>query len=160
MVEAVSTLASGGSLADSGQKLAKRALSLKFEKLFIDSADSYVAGYSSNTTALLGAAAISTGVGAATRGSLKTMAHFNEQRDEGKQSDGIRAAGGAAGFVAFVAFAAVFLIVRTTRRQRMFKALTGTSMAGQYAKFSRYPLFCSLSCRELWFQRRCSRLIT
>lgn len=145
--EAVSTLASGGSLADSGQKLAKRALSLKFEKLFIGSADSYVAGYSSNTTALLGAAAISTGVGAATWGSLKAMAHFNEQRDEGKQSDGIRAAGGAAGFVAFAAFAAVFLIVRTTRRQRMFKALTGTSMAGQYAKFFTIPfvLFFVLS---------------
>ena len=133
-VEAVSTLASGGSLAESGQKLAKRALSLKFEKLLLDSADAYVAGYSSNTMAMLGVAGISTGVGAATWGSLKALAHFNEQRDGEKQSDSIRAAGGAAGFVAFAVFATVFLIVMTTRRQRMFKAFTGTSMAGQYAK--------------------------
>lgn len=138
-VEAVSTLASGGSLADSGKKLAKRALSLKFEKLLIDSADSYVAGYSSNTMAMLGVAGISTGVGAATWGSLKALAHFNEQRDYDKQSDSIRFAGGAAGFVAFAVFAAVFLIVMTARRQRMFKAFTGTSMAGQYAKFFTIP---------------------
>lgn len=134
-VEAVSTLASGNSLAESGQKLAKRALSLKFEKLLLESADAYVAGYSSNTMAMLGVAGISTGVGAATWGSLKALAHFNEQRDEEKQSDSIRAAGGAAGFVALAVFAAMFVIVTTTRRQRTLKAFTGTSMASQYAKW-------------------------
>lgn len=133
--EAVSTLASGNSVAESGQKLAKRALSLQFEKLLLDSADAYVAGYSSNTMAMLGVAGISTGVSAATWGSLKALAHFNAQRDVEEQSDSIRAAGGAAGFVAFAVFATVFLVVMTTRRQRTLKAFTGTSMAGQYAKY-------------------------
>lgn len=49
-VETVSTLASGDSIVDAGKNLAKRALSKKFEKVLIDSADAYVAGYSSVST--------------------------------------------------------------------------------------------------------------
>ena len=138
-VEAVSMLASGGSLADSGQKLAKRALSKKFEKLLIESADSYVAGYGSNRMAMLGVAGISTGVSAATWGSLKALNYFNEQKGEGEQSESISFAGRGAGLIAFGVFAAVFLVIMVTRRQRTFKALAGTSMASQYAKFFTIP---------------------
>lgn len=138
-VETVSTLASGTSLADSGEKLAKRALSKKFEKLLIDSADSYVAGYSSNRMAMLGAAGISAGVSAATWGSLKALKYFNEQKDEEEQSDNINVAGRGASLIALAVFATVFLIVMTTRRQRTFTALAGTNMASQYAKFFTVP---------------------
>lgn len=138
-VETVSTLASGDSLVDAGEKLAKRALSKKFEKLLIDTADSYVAGYSSNRMAMLGVAGISTGIGALTWGSLKALKYFNEQKDEWEQSEKIDFAGRGAGLIAFAVFAAVFLVIMTIRRQRTFKVLTGTNMARQYAKFFTIP---------------------
>lgn len=138
-VETVSTLASGDSLAEAGKNVAKRALSKKFEKILIDSADSYVAGYSSNLMAMLGVAGISAGVGATTWGSMKALNYFNDQKEEEDRSENMKMVGAAAPFAAFVVFAIVFATIMMTRRQRMFTEFAGTNMVNQYVKFFTIP---------------------
>ena len=138
-VETVSTLASGDSLLDAGKNVAKRALSKRFEKVLIDSADSYVAGYSSNMMAMLGVAGISAGAGATAWGSLKALKYFNDQKEEEDKSDNINMIGTAAPFVSFVVFAIAFATIMMTRRQRMFTEFAGTNMVTQYIKFFTIP---------------------
>ncbi len=138
-VETVSTLASGGSVVGAGKNVAKRALSKRFEKVLIDSADSYVAGYSSNMMALLGVAGISAGAGATAWGSMKVLKYLNDQKEEEDKSDSISMMGTAAPFIAFVVFGIAFATVTMLRRQRMFTEFAGTNMVNQYVKFFTIP---------------------
>lgn len=138
--EAVSTLASGGSILGAGKNLAKRSMSKKFEGMFVKAADAYVAGYSSPNMAMLGAVGVSASVTVAVWGSMKGLNYINETKEEEEQSHSIKAVGMLADFVAFFVFALVFIIVNTTRRQKMFSSLAGENMVSQYAKFFTIPL--------------------
>lgn len=138
--ETVSTLASGDSILDAGKNIAKRAMSKKFEGMFVQAADAYVAGYSSTNMAMLGAAGISASVTAAVWGSMKGLNYLNERKEEEEQSHSIKAVGLLANFVAFIVFALVFIIINTTRRQKMFSSMAGENMVNQYVKFFTIPL--------------------
>ena len=139
-LEAVSTLAAGNSLAESGRNLAKRGMAKKFEKLFIQAADAYASGYSSTNMALVGTVGVSAGVTAAVWGGMKGLSHMNNSKEEEDRSHNTKAIGASANFVAFVVFALVFVIMNTVRRQKMFSVLAGENMASQYAKFFAIPL--------------------
>jgi VanZ family protein len=139
-LEAVSTLASGNSVAESGKNFAKRAMSKKFEKIFIQAADAYASGYSSTNMALLGTVGISAAVSGVVWGGMKGVAYLDRLKDEEDQSEGLEFVGALAHFVAFVLFAVVFVIMNSVRRQKMLSVLAGENMASQYAKFFSIPL--------------------
>ncbi|CAM9604472.1 unnamed protein product [Ectocarpus fasciculatus] len=137
--EAISTLASGESLVDAGKNLGKRVMALKFEKLLMNAADSYVAGYSTHNRALLGVAGRSAGVSVSLWGAIKGWKYYNESLDEDERYTGPMNAQGAEGVIAFVVFALVFLLINMYRRQNTFSVLAGTNMVNQYVKFFSVP---------------------
>jgi len=140
-VEAIATLVSGNSVTDAGNKLAKRAFSKRFEKLLLEAADAYVAGYSSKNMAFLGSLGISAGAGAATWGSMKAWSYLNKEDEEEENTLNANSAVGLfSGVAAFVVFAIVFALINIVRRQRMFSKLAGSNMANQYIKFFTIPL--------------------
>ncbi len=136
LTETVGALASGKSLADAGSKLSARVKAKKFEKMLLNAADSYAAGYSSHNMAFLGAIAQSAGIGAAAWGGMKAYAHYSDP-DEGDENSENQKGKEIIGAVAVAAL--VFFLVLQARRQRMFSVFAGTNMAWQHVKFFSVP---------------------
>lgn len=139
-IEAVSTLASGNSIAESAKSLAKRGFAKRFEGMFMQTADAYASGYSSTNTALLGSAGISAGVTAAAWGVMKALSYLNDLKEEEEQSQKIKMVGKLAIFVAFFVFALAWATISISRRQTTFSVLAGENMVNQYVKFFTIPL--------------------
>ncbi|CAN0070042.1 unnamed protein product, partial [Ectocarpus sp. 4 AP-2014] len=135
LTETVGALASGKSLGDAGCKLSARVKATKFEKMLLNAADSYVAGYTSHNMAFLGAIAQSVGIGAATWGGMKAYAHFSDpdESNDGENNKGKEI------IVAVAVAALVFFLITQARRQRMFSVFAGTNMAWQHVKFFSVP---------------------
>jgi len=135
LAETFGTLASGKSLGDAGSKLSARVKAKKFEKMLLNAADSYAAGYNSHNTAFLAAVAQSVVIGAATWGGMKAYAHYSDadEQDANENKKGKEI------FVAVVVAALVFFLISQARRQRMFSVFAGTNMAWQHVQFFGVP---------------------
>ena len=139
-IEAISAVASGGSISGAAASIAKRGMAKKFENILTKTAMTYASGYNSNIMASLGQGAISAGVAGTVWGALKLIGNLNEKKDDEDQSDVAKFGAAGATFLAFLVFALVFMLINVTRKQRMFSLLAGDNMINQYAKFFTIPL--------------------